>query len=133
MPFSSFREFRDYLNVESRRLTGRDASTNTVPKSHRNQAGADETWWRSTGRLDGTSPISLNRNRAYLRTYYEACGNRIPSTGIGFGDGSVVWPDRSVMERSLRDGHLIFDTEHSQFEFTPTGLRFVQRPSEERI
>ena len=118
MPFATFSFFRSYLNDQSLALTGKEASSNKYPKHHRNPDAVDETWWRSTGRLDGQGEKSLNRNRAYLRAYVEAAGTTFSATGIQFQDGSLVWPDRSVIERSLRDGHLRFETQGALLALT---------------
>ena len=97
MPFDSFPQFRSFLNSQAIALTGKEASTNKVPKRSPNLHATREAWWRSTGRTDGNSDASLRRNRAYLRAYVEAAGEVIPAVGVRLGDGAYVWPDRSVM------------------------------------
>jgi hypothetical protein len=126
MPFASFEEFRARLVAETQSLTGKLPSSNKVPKWFPNEEGLSESWWRSTGRTDGISDKSLCRNRAYLRAYRAAGGDSFAATGITCGTGCYVWPDRSVIERSLRDDHLRFDPIAGIFQFTPAGLAFIE-------
>ena len=125
MPFSSFGDFRQHLNSEARSLTGKSASSHKTPLGAPDQRGVLRAWWTSTRRTDGRSELSLNRNKAYLRTYFSACGRRFSATGIRFANSSFIRPDRSVMERSLRDGHVTFDDRTAHFQITDSGLAFL--------
>lgn len=125
MAFNSFADFRLYLDAESQKLTGKKASTHKTPLSRGDPNGANRSWWTSTGRHDGTTDSSLNRNRAYLRSYFAAEGVRFSATGVRFADGRFIRPDKSVMERSLRDRHVTFDDKSATFCFTYAGLSFT--------
>lgn len=125
MPFATFSEFKQFLDGASVAMTGKRASTHRTKRNEPRKEAANLNWWRSTGRSDGLSQESLNRNRAYLISYFEAAGQLLPATGLALPDGSYVWPDRSVIERSLRDGHISFDSARQTFVLTEGGGRFI--------
>lgn len=129
MSFATFVEFKQFLDGASMALTGKRASTHKVKRDGPRVDAADLSWWRSTGRSDGVSPESLKRNRAYLLGYFEAAKEALPATGLELPDGSFIWPDRSVIERSLRDGYVRFDEATSAFMLTLSGRQFIS-PSE---
>jgi hypothetical protein len=128
MPFATHTEFKQFLDGASVALTGKRASTHKVRRTEPRQEASGLSWWRSTGRSDGVSEESLDRNRAYLISYFEAAaGDAVPATGIHLPDGSYVWPDRSVIERSLRDEHIRFDAAIGAFVLTEAGMQFLAR------
>lgn len=123
MPFNSHVEFRQFLDGASMALTGKRASTHRVPRFKLRNESSEIAWWQSTGRTDGQSEFSLARNRAYLLAYFEAA-TPFPAVGLRLADGAYICPDRSVIERSLRDGHVMFDPDNRVFCITAEGLRF---------
>jgi hypothetical protein len=127
MAFDTYAEFRNFLDGASVALCGRRASTNRKPRTTFRENARDEKWWKSTGRQDGNGQESLMRNRAYLLAYFEAKPDRFPAIGICIGDGSIIWPDRSVMERSMRDGYVEFDAKNQDFVLTRKGIEFIRR------
>ena len=124
--FASFEAFRERLDVECQTLLGRPASSHKRPSRKREHGARHEEWWTSTGRTDGCTADSLVRNRAFLRAYVAASGNDFDAVGIAFEDGTFVRPDKSVMERSLRDGHVLFDAPAGRFRITPLGREFIE-------
>jgi len=125
MPFATLIEFKQFLDGASVALTGKRASTHKVRRHEPRTEAADLNWWRSSGRSDGLSIESRHRDRAYLITYFEAAGPELPAVGLLLADGSYVWPDRSVIERSLRDGHITFNTHRCSFVLTEAGARLL--------
>ena len=127
MPFATFAEFKHFLDGASVALTGKRASTHKSKRHEPRVEASDLNWWRSTDRSDGVSPESRNRNRAYLISYFELVEESMPVEGVRLPDGSFVWPDRSVVERSLRDGHLRFDPCERSFILTDEGRGFAHQ------
>jgi hypothetical protein len=125
MPFANYSEFKQFLDGASMALTGRRASTHKSRKTAQRLEASNIRWWRSTGRSDGQSENSLQRNRAYLISYFEAADIHLPAMGLALADGSYIWPDRSVVERSIRDGHLKFEEKTCSFILTDAGRAFL--------
>lgn len=124
--FASFAAFREHLDAECQRLTDRPASSHKRPTTKLDQGARQGEWWTSTGRKDGRNAYSLARNRAFLRAYVAASGDEFDAVGIVLEDGTFIRPDRSVMERSLRDGHVSFDAAAGRFRLTPLGKEFIE-------
>ncbi len=69
-------------------------------------------------------PNATKRPIAYLRTYLGICGDRIPTRGIFFKDGSKIYLDKGVI-KSLLNGNII-RLKKNYFELTEIGREFLQ-------
>ena len=84
MSFATSVEFKQFLDGARVALIGKRASTHRVTRHGPRAEAANLSWWRSTGRSDGLSQESRNRNRTYLISYFEAAGPALPAVGFRF-------------------------------------------------
>jgi hypothetical protein len=123
MRFNTHSEFRHFLDGACVVLTGKAASTHKRADREPRIAARIKEWWL-TDRDDGNSQSSHSRNQAYLISYF-ALTNEFPAAGLQLPDGSYVNADKSIIDRSIRDGHLDFHEERSSFSLTKRGHLFL--------
>jgi len=118
---ASFYEFRNFLNGACVALTGKPASTNKRPKNEPNTDAANLSFWQSTRRSDDGGC----RDKAYMSAYTYVSRGSIPMLGIRLSDGQYIWPDRAVIERSLRDGIIEHNRQNNTFDVTDLGRNWL--------
>lgn len=123
MRFKTSTEFKHFLDGTCIALTGKLASTHRQIEKEPRIEACDQSWW-ITGRNDGNSRSSHDRNRAYLISYFTLI-DKFPAIGLQLQDGSYVNADKSVIDRSIRDGHVAFNKVQCSFSLTDEGSRFL--------